>query len=296
MKSTQDKTGGSKPQPAPQRILVIEDDFAIRNSVEFALRRENFSVKALASGKEAISAVRDFKPDLILLDIMLPDKSGHEICEELRQSDTNTAIIMMSALGETADRIAGLRLGADDYVSKPFSLEELLERVRANLRRSSKTLGSGLGVDGSSDEDAAKLAVLRYDFVGMPAGAKEGSEQDTGGNADRSADTDIMRDVLVVDPFKHEARVHGTKLALRAKEFALLYALVSRPDEVLSRKKLSEEVWGHDHLNSSRTIDVHVRRLRILLSENGAADYLRTIHGVGYRFDAAGCGLKRHED
>lgn len=274
MKDAQNKT-------AAQRILIIEDDFAIRNSVEFALRREGYEVKALASGQEAVDTVRSFSPDLVLLDIMLPGKSGHEICEELRQSDLSVAIIMISALGETSDRIAGLRLGADDYVSKPFSLEELLERVRANLRRSSR-----VSADASGGSEAG-VAVLRYDFVGKSQG-KDGAGD---GRVDGDIATDIVRDVLVVDPLKHSAHVQGKELALRAKEFALLYALASRPDEVLSRKKLSEEVWGHDHLHSSRTIDVHIRRLRALLSENGAADYLCTIHGVGYRFDAAGCGL-----
>ncbi|MCL2437977.1 MAG: response regulator transcription factor [Coriobacteriia bacterium] len=250
----------------PRRILLIEDDFAIRNSVEFALRREGFNVKTLESGKEAVSAVLDFNPDLILLDIMLPSKSGHDICEELRQAGNDVAIIMISALGETTDRIAGLRLGADDYVSKPFSLDELLMRVHANLRRSSR---SG---DSTSQEKEEKPAKLHFFF--SPS-SDETSPQNGESNSE-----------LIIDPAKHEVSIDGTVLPLRAKEFALLYMLASRPQEALTRKELSEKVWGQDYLHSSRTIDVHIRRLRALLADCGASHYLRTIHGVGYRFEA----------
>ena len=243
---------------AAQRILIVEDDFAIRNSVEFALRREGYIVRALDCGVAAVDTVRTFDPDLVLLDIMLPGKSGHEICEELRSSDISVVIIMISALGETEDRIAGLRLGADDYVSKPFSLDELLERVRANLRRSK---WSQSGADDEREDTAAKMTVLRF----------------------AADDADV--DMLVVNPIKHEATANGQPMALRAKEFALLYTLASRSDEVMSRESLSQEVWGHDYLHSSRTIDVHIRRLRALLSECGAPDYLQTVHGIGYRFD-----------
>jgi len=245
----------------PHRILLIEDDFAIRNSIEFALRREGYEVKALDSGSDSVNTVLDFEPDLVLLDIMLPGKNGHEITEELRKSDIGVAIIMISALGETDDRIAGLRLGADDYVSKPFSLEELLERVRANLRR---TTWERSTVDADKD-NAEKLAVLQY---GKPC-AKNGEDSCA----------------LLIDPTKHEVEICGVQIALRAKEFALLYTLASRPGEVLSREFLSEEVWGHGYLHSSRTIDVHIRRLRALLADHGAPDYLGTVHGVGYRFE-----------
>jgi len=238
-----------------QRILVIEDDFAIRNSVEFALRREGYIVKALDGGKEAVSVVRNFDPDLVLLDVMLPGISGHAICEELRRTDVSVAIIMISALGETADRITGLRLGADDYVSKPFSLDELLERVRANLRRSSRSRGADIS---SEAAPVANTRVLHFD------------------------------DTLIIDPIKHKVSVRGEEISLRAKEFSLLYALASRPNEVISRKVLSEEVWGHDYLQSSRTIDVHMRRLRALLAKHEAPEYLRTVHGVGYRFETDG--------
>jgi len=242
----------------PQRILLIEDDFAIRNSVEFALRREGYEVKALDSGQAAVETVQNFKPDLVLLDIMLPGMSGHEICEELRTSDISVAIIMISALGETEDRIAGLKLGADDYVSKPFSLDELLERVRANLRRSVRNSDAAPGNQ--------ETKILRFGAI-----AGDACDKDS--------------DVLIIDPLKHEVSIQGKRIALRAKEFALLYTLASRPNEVLSRKFLSSEVWGHDYLQSSRTIDVHMRRLRALLAQHEAPEYLRTVHGIGYRFE-----------
>jgi len=248
----------------PHRILLIEDDFAIRNSIEFALRREGYEVKALDSGSESVDTVLHFEPDLVLLDIMLPGKNGHEITEELRKSDIAVAIIMISALGETNDRITGLRLGADDYVSKPFSLEELLERVRANLRRTTWERSTAE----AGRDNAEKLVVLKYG--------------EACGEAHASSDGDCA---LLIDPMKHEVEVCGTPIALRAKEFALLYTLASRPGEVLSREFLSEEVWGHGYLHSSRTIDVHIRRLRALLADHGAPDYLGTVHGVGYRFE-----------
>jgi DNA-binding response OmpR family regulator len=252
-----------------QRILLIEDDFAIRNSTEFALRREGFEVKALASGKDAIQTVRDFNPDLVLLDVMLPEKNGHEICTEIRQEDNHLAIIMISALGETSDRITGLRLGADDYVSKPFSLDELLMRVHANLRRRSHK------DTGSSEEIARKAKTLEFTLY-----AEASSTTD-----DTSDSQSLPQHTLKIDPAKHEVSINGQVLPLRAKEFALLYTLASRPQEAFSRKELSETVWGQDHLQSSRTIDVHVRRLRSLLDEYSVAHYLRTIHGVGYRFE-----------
>ena len=244
-----------------ERILVIEDDFAIRNSVEFALRREGYEVKSLDSGDGAVRAVRSFDPDLVLLDIMLPGKNGLEICEGLRQSDQRVAIIIVSALGEEHDRVTGLRLGADDYVSKPFSLDELLARVRANLRRSAVRERSGVTHDG-------RRLVFGEDHAEEDGGVRPAS--------------------LSIDPLKREVVVGGVTLALRAKEFTLLYALASRADEVLTREILAEEVWGQHHLDSSRTIDVHIRRLRLLLEEQGAAGYLRTVHGVGYRFVADG--------
>ncbi|MCL2525911.1 MAG: response regulator transcription factor [Coriobacteriia bacterium] len=239
------------------RILVIEDDFAIRNSVEFALRREGFEVKSLDTGQAAVETAADYQPDVILLDVMLPGMSGHDICETLRATDHDVTIIMMSALGETDDRIAGLRLGADDYVSKPFALEELLERVRANLRRNSRS--SSASKEAASAE---KQTVLNFD---LGQGFAENES-------------------LIIDPLKHEVLIRGQHLALRAKEFALLHALASKPGEVLSRSVLSEQVWGQDHLNSSRTIDVHMRRLRALLNDHDMPDYLQTVHGVGYRF------------
>ena len=271
------------PKQAAQRILVIEDDFAIRNSVEFALRRAGYRVETLSSGEAALATVKDFDPDLILLDIMLPVKSGHEICEELRQIDQSVAIIMVSALGEADDRITGLRLGADDYVSKPFSLDELLERVRANLRRSSKNRSNTVNAGDTI------LQVLRYgvdgseSVVGSRSDSSNSSSSTNNDNNNRLTGSEGAN-FLVIDPATREVSICGNSIALRAKEFALLYALASRPNEVLSREFLTSEVWGHDYLQSSRTIDVHMRRLRALLAQHGAPEYLRTVHGVGYRF------------
>ena len=246
-----------------KRILVIEDDFAIRNSVEFALRREGFEVRSLDSGERALEAVRAFDPDLVLLDIMLPGKNGHEICREVCSLEQDVAIIMVSALGEEHDRITGLRLGADDYICKPFSLDELLARVHANLRKSER------GGSGSQRKAHANKRLI----FGVEAGEGECAHSGNGGS-------------LLIDPATREVVLAGSKVTLRAKEFDLLYALASRPGEVLTREVLSEEVWGQDYLASSRTIDVHVRRLRALFAQHGAPEYVRTVHGVGYRFVA----------
>lgn len=223
------------------RILIIEDDFTIRQSIEYALRRTGYEVKSLNTGTGAPQIIGEFAPDLIVLDLMLPGMSGFEIAEAVRAKDTETAIIMVSALDENEDKLAGFSLGADDYVSKPFSMEELLARIQANLRR----------VDTSSFAKSDEIL-----HVGD----------------------------LVIDPRSYKVTVAGEPVTLRTKEFQLLYTLARNLEQLSTREELAQTVWGYEHLSSSRTIDVHIRRLRALIEELSDYDYIQTVYGQGYRF------------
>lgn len=222
-----------------KKILIVEDDFSIRQSVEFALRRAGYNVQSLSEGAGALDAIKLFAPDLIVLDVMLPGLDGITITEQLRKQDTDTAIVIVSALDQDSDKIAGLTIGADDYLSKPFSIKELLARVEANLRRV------------NPNRQAQKVVIELGD--------------------------------VIVDPLSRTVTVAGSLVDLRAKEFDLLYTLFSSEGTVYTRELLAEEVWGYKHLASSRTIDVHTRRIRLLIEEPSAFTYIKTIHGIGYR-------------
>lgn len=224
------------------RILVVEDDPIIRQTVEYALRRAGLEVRSAADGLDALEVASSFDPDLVLLDIMLPGIDGYEVAERLRGAHSETAIIMVTALDSAADKVRGLDTGADDYITKPFSIEELLARVRANLRRVREREAL------SSDEPLA-----------------------TGD--------------LVIEPAAFRATVAGRAAKLRLKEFQLLMALANREGRLCTRQLLAEEVWGYEHLASSRTIDVHVRRLRQAIEESSGYIYIHTVHGMGYRFE-----------
>jgi len=225
------------------RILIIEDDFTIRQSIEFALRRAGYEVKSLNTGTGAPQIISEFAPDLIVLDLMLPGMSGFEIAEAVRQKNSDTAIIMVSALDEDEDKLAGFALGADDYVSKPFSMDELLARIQANLRR----------------VDARELF---------------------------SKDEVIRTGDLVINPKTFKVTVAGKPVNLRTKEFQLLYTLARNKEQLSSREDLAKNVWGYEYLASSRTIDVHIRRLRAIIGELSDYDYIQTVYGRGYRFVA----------
>jgi DNA-binding response OmpR family regulator len=178
----------------------------------------------------------------VLLDLMLPGMDGYEITESLRSRDKDTAIIMVTALDTERDKVRGLDAGADDYITKPFSMEELLARVRANLRRVRVR-------DTLADERVIEIGDL------------------------------------LIEPKSFRVSVAGEKVRLRLKEFQLLVALAERPGELATRQILAEEVWGYDHLPSSRTIDVHIRRLRQAVEEVSDFVFIHTIHGMGYRFE-----------
>ena len=223
------------------RVLIVEDEPDIRELLAFNLEREGYLVTRASTGAEALRQVRSARPDLVVLDLMLPEIDGLEVCRRLR-ADSATAglpVIMVTAKGDEVDRVVGLELGADDYVVKPFSPKEVLARVRAVLRRSRATVPS------------VPLAV--------------------GG--------------IALDDATHQATVGGQPLALTPKEFDLLRALLEARGRVLSREFLLDRVWGYARAGEieSRTVDVHVRRLRAKLGTEG--DRILTVKNVGYRLD-----------
>jgi len=223
-------------------ILVVEDDPIIRQTVEYALKRAGFITHSAGDGMQALQVAEKTAPDLVLLDLMLPGMDGYQIAEQLRAHDKETAIIMVTALDADRDKVRGLDAGADDYITKPFSMEELLARVRANLRRvrTRETL---------ADDRAIEVGDL------------------------------------LIEPKSFRASVAGVPARLRLKEFQLLHAMAKREGQLCTRQMLAEEVWGYEHMTSSRTIDVHVRRLRQAVEDPSEFIYIHTVHGMGYRFE-----------
>jgi DNA-binding response OmpR family regulator len=223
-------------------ILIVEDDPIIRQTVDYALRRAGFETYATDNGKVGLEMVEMARPQLVLLDLMLPGMDGYTFASEARKTDPEMAIIMVTALSEERDKVRGLDAGADDYLTKPFSMEELLARIRANLRR------------------VREREVLNRD------------ERITVGD-------------LEIEPSQFRCFVAGEPVRLRMKEFQLLLALATNSGDVMTRQKLASQVWGYDFLPSSRTIDVHIRRLRQAVEAPSAYTYIHTVHGVGYRFE-----------
>ncbi|WP_027364838.1 response regulator [Desulfotruncus alcoholivorax] len=230
------------------RILVVDDEKNIVELLRFNLEREGLEVIAAYDGRQAIEQARNGKPDLIILDIMLPLIDGLEVCRQLnRQPETrNIPVIMLSAKGDELDKILGLEIGADDYVTKPFSPRELVARVKARLRR-------------------------------LQPCAEDGEPEDVGGR--------MVLGRLVIDQDRFEVLVDGEKQDLTPKEFELLRFMAGEPGKVFSREHLLEKIWGYDFPGDSRTVDVHIRHLRQKLEKYpGVAQYIETVRGVGYRF------------
>ncbi|MDO4791986.1 MAG: response regulator transcription factor [Buchananella hordeovulneris] len=222
------------------RILVVEDEAAIREPLMFSLQRDGFEVTGAASGLEALDAFHSNPVDLILLDLMLPGKSGTEVCREIRQV-SSVPIIMLTAKSAEIDRVVGLEIGADDYVTKPFSYRELVARIKAVMRR---------GRHQPSASDSAVLAVGR----------------------------------VQMDVERHEVRVDGELTSLPLREFELLELFLRNPDRVLTRGQIIDRVWGPYHVGDSKTLDVHVKRLRARIEEvPSSPKLLQTVRGLGYK-------------
>lgn len=239
------------------RILVVDDEPNIRNSVAFTLRREGFEVVLAESGLEALEQMEQ-RPAVVVLDIMLPGLDGLEVCRRIRQT-SSVPIILLSARGEEIDRVVGLEIGADDYLTKPFAMRELVARVRALIRRRH--------MDHQEHKDARALPAATAPST--PVG------------------TVLTVGDLTIDPASRQATLRGTALDLKKKEFDLLEYFARHPGVVLSREALLREVWGYRHHVDTRTVDVHIRWLRQKLEDDpGEPRRLLTVRGSGYRFMA----------
>ena len=224
-----------------QKVLVVEDDNNIAELLRLYLQKDGFEVSHAADGGKAVEMAKEIQPDLVLLDIMLPVMDGWQVCRELRKT-MKMPIIMLTAKGETDDKVAGLKNGADDYVTKPFEMKELLARIEAVLRRTS----------GITAEKKARRLVF---------------------------------DKLIIDMDAFELTVDGKKVDTPPKEMELLFYLASSPNRVYTRNQLLDEVWGFDYFGDSRTVDVHVKRLREKLEGVSPKWNLKTVWGVGYKFE-----------
>ena len=222
-------------------VLIVEDDPNIRELLQLYLEKDGYAVTLAADGGQGLEKFRAIKPDLVLLDVMMPVMDGWAVCKAIR-AEGNTPVIMLTAKSETDDKVTGLKAGADDYVTKPFEMKELLARIEAVLRR--------------SDRCAEVTAARKLTF-----------------------------DKLVIDMDAFELTVDGKKVDTPPKEMELLYYLSSTPNRVYTRNQLLDEVWGFDYFGDSRTVDVHIKRLREKLE--GVSDQwsVKTVWGVGYKFE-----------
>ena len=222
-------------------VLVVEDDKNIRELLQLYLEKEGYAVTVAADGGQGLDKFRAIKPDLVLLDVMMPVMDGWAVCRAIRE-EGDTPVIMLTAKGELDDKVAGLRAGADDYITKPFEMKEVLARIEAVLRRS-----------------------------------------DRGGAAPKSRR--LVFDQLIIDMDAFELIVAGKKVDTPPKEMELLFFLASSPNRVYTRNQLLDEVWGFDYFGDSRTVDVHVKRLREKLEGISESWSLKTVWGVGYKFE-----------
>lgn len=224
------------------KILIVDDDINICELLRIYLEKDGFETEVVTNGFNAVEAFNSTAPDLILLDIMLPGMDGWQICREIRKT-SQTPIIMLTAKGETFDKVLGLELGADDYITKPFETKEVIARIKAVLRRS---------VSPTAEEDAVK---------------------------------EVSYDKLTVNLTNYEMKVNGSAIDTPPKELELIYHLASNPNRVYTRDQLLDEVWGFEYYGDSRTVDVHVKRLREKLEGVSDKWELKTVWGVGYKFE-----------
>jgi two-component system response regulator RegX3 len=221
---------------------VVEDEPSLVESISFALEMEGFDVISAVTGRDGIEQARIGNPSVILLDVMLPESSGLDVCRQIRAS-SDVPIIMLTARDSEADKVAGLELGADDYVTKPFSMRELMARVRAQIRRSSRT---------------GTFAV----------------------------NNEVVRGAgIEIDVDAHDVRVEGRAVELRPKEFDLLESLMRRKNRLATREALIDEVWGPSYFGDTKTLDVHIKRIRQKIEDDPAhPSRIVTVRGLGYKF------------
>jgi DNA-binding response OmpR family regulator len=231
-----------------QKILIVDDDENIAELISLYLVKECFATEIAYNGNDALALIKSFNPDLILLDIMLPDIDGYEVCAELRKTK-NTPVIMLSAKGDVFDKVLGLKLGADDYMVKPFDSNELVARVKAVLRRTTAKTESS----------------------------------DVGALTDRSGNY-VEYDGLLVNITNYTVIFEDKLVEMPPKELELLYFLASQPNQVFTRDQLLDRLWGYEYLGDSRTVDVHIKRLREKLNDNHDWS-ITTVWGKGYKFE-----------
>lgn len=227
-------------------VLVVEDDATLRDVLRMYLENDGYRVETAADGRDGLNRALVLQPALVVLDVMLPGLDGWDVCRQLR-ANANTPVVLLTARGEEQDKLLGFQLGADDYLTKPFSMQEFLARVRAVLKR---TQGGGAPA--------------------LPATAVEG----------------VLRfPSVVIDSRRHRVEVNGQAISLTPKEFELLWFLARRPGEVVRREELLASIWGYGQGEDDRTIHTHINRLRAKL-EGQEYRYIHTVWGIGYKFDA----------
>lgn len=228
---------------AKQKILIVDDDENIAELISLYLTKECFETSIVYDGESALSKVNTFNPDLILLDLMLPGIDGYQVCREIRKSK-NIPIIMLSAKGETFDKVLGLELGADDYMIKPFDSKELVARVKAVLRRYHSI---------QADNTAAASQKIEYPN-------------------------------LSINLSNYSVVYFGQTVEMPPKELELLYFLASSPNQVFTREQLLDHIWGYEYIGDTRTVDVHIKRLREKIKDTDSWS-LSTVWGIGYKFE-----------
>lgn len=232
---------------AKQKILIVDDDVNIAELISLYLKKECFDTLIVHDGEAAIQQFSSYQPNLVLLDLMLPGIDGYEVCREIRKS-SSVPIIMLSAKGEIFDKVLGLELGADDYVIKPFDSKELVARVRAVLRRFQPAA--------KEEEDAVKPS---GDYVSYPD--------------------------LMINISNYSVQYNGEIIEMPPKELELLYFLASNPNQVFTREQLLDHIWGYEYFGDTRTVDVHIKRLREKIKDHSQWS-LSTVWGIGYKFES----------
>ena len=230
---------------AKQKILIVDDDTNIAELISLYLTKECYETKMVHDGESALRELTLFQPNLILLDLMLPGMDGYQVCREVR-TKSQVPIIMLSAKGEVFDKVLGLELGADDYIVKPFDTKELVARVKANLRR---------------------------------------CQQMTGFEAPKNTDAKVVEyPDLVINQSNYSVLYQGRTIEMPPKELELLYFLASSPNQVFTREQLLDHIWGYEYIGDTRTVDVHIKRLREKIKDHPRWS-LSTVWGIGYKFE-----------
>ncbi|WP_459480519.1 response regulator transcription factor [Clostridium saccharoperbutylacetonicum] len=234
-----------------KKILVVEDEFSINDTLKFALSKENFEVKGAYNGETALQLFKEFEPHLVLLDLMLPDISGFELCKILNQK---SYVVMLTARDDVIDRILGMEIGADDYITKPFEIREVIARINAIFRRANKNIIASESTTHSPFENNKSNAIVDK----------------------------VEKDEITINFDTRTVIRDGRELLLKRKEFDLLSYLYKNKGIVFTRQQLLNEVWGYDYYGDTRTVDVHIRRLRANLGDDKENSIIETVFGVGY--------------